>query len=135
MSETAVANVTWIVRKRGFKYNGERLDVGDEWQPSGSRLDEKIVEQGWVYSPTATDPEQKQRASRIERAQKRKQRTNGTRKSQDVVEGRDAQAFRLYYDEGMTMEEVGEELDVAASTVSRAIKRHESRLEASSDED
>ena len=41
---------------------------------------------------------------------------------------RQAQVLRLYFDENMTMEQVGKKLGVTKSTVSRTISRAERRL-------
>ena len=107
------------VVKQAFEYNGTSYKPGDEWEPEGFRNDDKIMEGETLVRP----------ARKAKRLRLKTQRTQGTQKSAAVVEDRDAQAYEMYHEHGMTLEEVGEQLDIAASTVSRAIKRHEKRME------
>ena len=108
-----------FIVKVPFDYDGKHYQQGDRWEPAGFRNDDKIVENEFHVRP----------ARQAERLRQKTQRTQGTQKSAAVVEDRDAQAYAMYHEEGMTLEEVGAQLDIAASTVSRAIKRHEKRME------
>lgn len=102
-----------------FEYDGKQLAQGDTWEPAGFRNDSKIIESGTLVRPFA-------QAARL---REKTQRTQSTQKSVAVVEDRDAEAYHLYHEEGLTLEEAGNQLGIAASTVSRAIKRHAERME------
>lgn len=55
-------------------------------------------------------------------------RHNLVRALQEDVTARQRQILLMYYDQGLNMREIGEELGIDRSTVSRAIKRGEGRL-------
>lgn len=55
-------------------------------------------------------------------------RRNLVRALQEDVTARQRQTLLLYYDRGLNMREIGEVLGVDRSTVSRTIKRGETRL-------
>lgn len=106
------------VTNQRFTYNGKDYEPGDVWEPAGFRNDHKII------TSVLVRPSQQ-----AELLKQKSKRTQGTQKSAAVVEDRDAEAYRLYHEEKLTLEEAGERLNIAASTVSRAIKRHEERME------
>lgn len=61
-------------------------------------------------------------------AQLRTVRHNLTRALQEDVTERQRQMLLMYYDERLNMRQIGEALGVDCSTVSRTIKRGETRL-------
>lgn len=61
-------------------------------------------------------------------AQHERLKRNLVRALQEDVTPRQRQFLLLYYDKGLNMRQIGEELGVDKSTVSRTIKRGEARL-------
>lgn len=117
------SEVEFVARKE-FKYDGEVIHKGDAWVPSGGKFDDLIIANQDKVVPVDDRFNDRKRKRRGKNAK------NGTQKAGPIVKDRDAEAYRLYHEEGMTMEEVGEALSVAASTVSRALKRYEERVES-----
>ncbi len=61
-------------------------------------------------------------------AQMQTVRRNLVRALQEDVTARQRQVLLMYYDEGLNMQQIGEALGISCSTVSRTIKRGETRL-------
>ena len=115
-----------------FRYDGKMYKRGDAWEPVGGKWDDQIIKAAFDNrinrSMRLVEPADPMMNPAL-RSKRNAKSASGTQKSVAVVEDRDAQAYRLYNTEGMTMEAVASELEVSAATVSRALKRHEKRLE------